>query len=74
MRTVIFGNSGSGKSTLASRLAREKNLHHLDLDTIAWQDCSPPTRLPLIESEEKILSFINKSQNWVIEGCYSSLL
>ena len=73
-RIVIFGNSGSGKSTLAQNYAEKYKLSHLDLDTLAWRDTSPPTRLPLSESAAKVHNFLDISQNWIIEGCYSDLL
>jgi adenylate kinase family enzyme len=73
-KVVIFGNSGSGKSTLAKKMSTENALPHLDLDTIAWQATSPPTRAPLVESELKIKSFIDLNDHWVVEGCYSDLL
>ena len=72
--TVIFGNSGSGKSTLAKRLAEDKNLAHLDLDTIAWLPVNPPKRQSLESSKKLIEAFIDTHDNWVIEGCYADLL
>jgi len=73
-RIVIFGNSGSGKSTLARQFTAEYKLAHLDLDTLAWLDSSPPERKPIEESFAEISQFINRHQDWVIEGCYSDLL
>ena len=73
-RIVIFGNSGSGKSTLARQFASEYGLAHLDLDTLAWQDSSPPQRKPIEESFVEISRFVDDHQSWVIEGCYSDLL
>jgi adenylate kinase family enzyme len=73
-RIVIFGNSGSGKSTLAKELCKDKNLPHLDLDSIAWKPTSPPARNPVAESKRQIDAFIGASDEWVIEGCYSDLL
>ena len=73
-KIVIFGNSGSGKSTLAKKLAAEKSLAHLDLDTIAWQPTQPPQRLALQESRQLIDKFLSANEGWVIEGCYSDLL
>ena len=67
-------NSGSGKSTLAARLASDHDLRHLDLDTVAWQDTDPPERVPLEEAERQIRVFIEKSDSWVVEGCYADLL
>lgn len=71
---VIFGNSGSGKSTLAKRLAEDKNLAHLDLDTIAWLPVNPPQRQSLEASKKLIETFIDTHDDWVIEGCYADLL
>ena len=73
-KVVIFGNSGSGKSTLAKQLAANKNLAHLDLDTIAWLPVNPPQRMPIADSKTLIDEFLNLNQSWVIEGCYSDLL
>ena len=73
-RVVIFGNSGSGKSTLARQFSSTHGLTHLDLDTLAWQDSSPPARKPIEESFAEISRFTDRHQNWVIEGCYSDLL
>lgn len=72
-KIVIFGNSGSGKSTLAKEYAIEFGLAHLDLDTLAWQNTSPPVRSPLQDSIDKISQFIKENSSWVIEGCYSDL-
>ena len=73
-RIIIFGNSGSGKSTLAKEYASQYGLAHLDLDTLAWQETTPPTRRPLKDSAQDIEQFLDKNQKWVIEGCYSDLL
>jgi len=73
-RTLVFGNSASGKSTLAKKMSLKNNAAHLDLDTIAWQATLPPTRTPIVLSENQIKDFINSNDNWIIEGCYSDLL
>lgn len=74
MRNIaVLGNSGSGKSTLAKKL-QQQGLAHLDLDTLAWQETSPPVRKPLEQSAAIIQAFIQVNDNWVIEGCYSDLL
>lgn len=73
-RILIFGNSGSGKSTLARELCLKYTLAHLDLDTIAWLPSSPPSRKPLVDSQQDISIFIKSNESWVIEGCYSDLL
>lgn len=69
-----MGNSGSGKSTLAGRLAREHDLAHLDLDTLAWLPTAPPQRTPLAESIAKMEAFFDEHSSWVAEGCYGDLV
>jgi len=73
-RILIFGNSGSGKSTLAKKLAKTKDIAHLDLDTLAWQPTSPPERMVISDSFKLINVFTKANNNWVIEGCYTDLL
>jgi adenylate kinase family enzyme len=73
-RIVILGNSGAGKSTLAARLARQYQLAHLDLDTLAWLPTEPPERAPLSDSIAQLERFIRANECWVIEGCYADLL
>ncbi len=71
-RLVIFGNSGSGKSTLARAYAQQPGMTHLDLDTIAWDETGK--RSPLTDSLKRLDAFIATHKQWVIEGCYGSLL
>jgi len=73
-KTLIFGNSGSGKSTLAKIYSEKFGISHLDLDSLAWSDTSPPVRKPINESAEQINTFTDKNKSWVIEGGYSDLL
>ncbi|WP_241238895.1 AAA family ATPase [Colwellia sp. Arc7-635] len=77
-KVVIFGNSASGKSSLAKKLAKQEQLAHLDLDTLAWlpaaSPTSPPQRQHLDISMTEINTFIHQHNAWVIEGCYSDLL
>lgn len=73
-RILIFGNSGSGKSTLATELGKQETLAHLDLDTLAWMDSSPPQRTSLDYASGEIDQFIGDNDSWVIEGCYTDLL
>jgi adenylate kinase family enzyme len=69
---VIFGNSGSGKTTMARRLAGERGLAHLDLDSLAWQ--SPGVRRSRKETSLAIREFLGRHDHWVVEGCYGDLL
>ena len=77
-KIVIFGNSASGKSSLAKKLAKQGQLAHLDLDTLAWlpavSPTSPPQRQSIDVSVTEIRTFISQHKDWVIEGCYSDLL
>ena len=73
-KIMIFGNSGSGKSTLAKEYADKFGLAHLDLDSLAWKDTSPPERRNVQSSLKDILTFTDKNDTWVIEGCYADLL
>jgi adenylate kinase family enzyme len=73
-KIIIIGNSGSGKTTLAKKLAKQHDLVHFDLDTIAWLATKPPMRRPLVDSYASIDSFCSVNQSWVIEGCYSELI
>lgn len=77
-KIVIFGNSASGKSSLAKKLAKQEQLAHLDLDTLAWlpavSPTSPPQRQSIDVSVAEISAFISQHNSWVIEGCYSDLL
>ena len=72
-RILIFGNSGAGKSTLAAKLAAERDLRHIDLDTVAWLPTDPPQRLPLTEAQQKLQSLTDGNE-WVAEGCYADLI
>lgn len=73
-RIIIFGNSGSGKSTLAKSVSQRLSLPHMDLDSIAWEPTQPGVRLPLGESINALNEFLDKNPDWVIEGCYASLI
>ena len=73
-RILIFGNSGSGKSTLARAFSDAHDLAYLDLDTVAWKQDQPGVREALSISIEKLDRFTGRSEEWVIEGCYSGLL
>ncbi|GAA4358668.1 shikimate kinase [Kangiella marina] len=73
-KILVFGNSGSGKSTFAKRTSSKLGLAHLDLDTLAWLPKTPPQRMPIQKSKEKIDVFLCEHENWIIEGCYTDLL
>jgi len=73
-KILVFGNSGSGKSTFAKHISLKFGLSHLDLDVLAWLPTSPPQRMPIEKSKERINDFLVEHESWVIEGCYTDLL
>ena len=73
-RIVIFGNSGSGKTSLAKRLSGQAGCPRLDLDSIAWKESNPPVREELGMSHAAIDEFIDQNPDWIVEGCYASLV
>ena len=73
-RILIYGNSGSGKTTLASQLSAQHELVVLDLDTITWKPDVPGVRLALADSLKQLEDFISTNEQWIIEGCYGSLI
>lgn len=71
-RVVIFGNCGAGKSALAKKLAFERGLAHLDVDTLAFDESG--NRLPVEDTRKAITDFLSQHQGWVVEGCLADLL
>lgn len=73
-RIAILGNSGSGKSTLARWLAERTGAAVLDLDTVAWErDQIAVTRSAELAKAD-VLAFCKGNSNWIVEGCYASLI
>lgn len=70
MRVAIIGNSGSGKSTLAKQFAAPV----LDLDTVYWERGKIAVQRNFEEGAEDVRAFCRENENWVIEGCYASLI
>ena len=73
-RIVIIGNSGSGKTSLARRLSSGSGIPLLDLDNVAWSSANPPVRAPLEQSFKSMSQFMDQHRDWIIEGCYASLI
>lgn len=71
-KILIFGNSGTGKTTLARTIVSKSDVPYLDLDTITWH--SPGVREKQNITFEKLDSFLGSNSQWVIEGCYGSLI
>jgi adenylate kinase family enzyme len=59
---------------MALALVQKYGLMHLDLDTLAWEVNNPTIRRKIEDSLKDLSEFIKTHDNWVIEGCYSSLL
>jgi len=73
-RYAIVGNSGSGKSWLARDLSAAHSLPVLDLDTIVWEPGKIAVRRPAEQILQDLDSFFERNKEWVIEGCYGSLI
>jgi adenylate kinase family enzyme len=74
MRISIIGNSGSGKSTLARALAAQHGLAGLDLDTVAWLPEQIAVARHPQEAAAEVDRFCSEHGDWVVEGCYGSLV
>ncbi|MGK7894186.1 MAG: hypothetical protein AB4372_11305 [Xenococcus sp. (in: cyanobacteria)] len=72
MKIVLLGNAGAGKSTMAKGLVGKQQVAILSLDEIAWNEGM--VRKPLSESIVLLNAFIDKNEQWIIEGCYSELV
>lgn len=74
MRLAILGNSGSGKSTLARWLATRSHAALLDLDTVAWERGQTAVPRSPAAAKADVRAFCFGHENWVVEGCYASLV
>ena len=74
MRLAILGNSGSGKSTLARWAAGRMHAPCLDLDTVAWEPAQIAVARPTAAARADVVAFCEAHDNWVVEGCYASLI
>ena len=74
MRIAIIGNSGSGKTTLARRLTSMNKSRLLELDSICWEPGKIAEKRTHEAIESDLQNFVEKDSNWIIEGCYGSLL
>lgn len=70
MRVAIIGNSGSGKSTLA----KQYKAPMLDLDNVYWERGQIAVQRDPAEAAEEVRAFCRATEDWVIEGCYASLI
>jgi adenylate kinase family enzyme len=74
MGLAILGNSGSGKSTLARWAAQSMRAPSLDLDTVAWEPGQIAVARPAELALADVIAFCSAHDNWVVEGCYASLI
>lgn len=64
-RIVIIGNAGGGKSTLARKLARRRNLRHVEIDGLLWQE---GWKLTPAETYDRRHAAIIAGDDWLIDG------
>lgn len=74
MRIAIIGNSGSGKSTLARQVAGVYAVPTLDLDTVTWEAGKIGVPRDPADASADAKAFCDAHPNWVIEGCYATLI
>jgi len=72
MRILLLGNAGAGKSTMARRLIADREIPRLSLDAIAF--AAGPERKSLETSLRELATFIERHEEWIIEGCYGDLV
>jgi len=74
MRVLVMGNSGAGKSRRAREMAQQRQLQHLDLDTIVFVPGLIAVARPIAEAMADLHAFATASGEWVIEGCYGDFI
>ena len=74
MRVAVLGNSGSGKSTLARWLAGRAGAPALDLDEVYWEPGQVAVPRTPEAARERLSAFCSGNADWVVEGCYASLI
>lgn len=57
---------------MARRIMGDRSIPRLSLDEIAWNPGAQ--RKPLAESLELLSTFLERNDQWIIEGCYSDLV
>lgn len=72
MKVMIIGYSGSGKSTLCRKIADAFSLEPLFMDTVhwlpGWEERDNAEAIALLQD------FLDRNENWVIDGNYSKIL
>jgi len=64
-RVVIIGNAGAGKSTLARKLAARRELPHIEIDRLLWQEGWKTTPAEVYEQRH---ARAIAGDRWVIDG------
>lgn len=72
MHCFVLGNTGSGKSTLARRVAKARQMAHVDLDPYAWTETVGDRRD--LENSLQALRPKLAQRPSVVEGMYSDLV
>jgi adenylate kinase family enzyme len=67
-----MGNAGAGKTTLAKALVELEDAARLSLDEVAFSE--GPERRKVAESVAAAVSFVDRNDSWIIEGCYSDIV
>lgn len=71
MKISVIGYSGSGKSTLAEKLAKRYSVEVLHLDAVHFG--SNWTEKAREEECSIVGEFLDRNENWVIDGNYSKV-
>jgi len=66
MKILIIGAVGTGKTTLAKKLSKKYNIKYYEIDSIVHDDNNGQKRS--FEEQDKIITKINKENDWIIEG------
>ena len=66
MKILIIGIVASGKTTLAKKLSKVLDIKHYEIDSVVHDDVNKVKRSE--KEQKKILSKINKENDWIIEG------
>ncbi len=66
MKILIIGIVASGKSTLATKLSKQLNIKHYEIDLIVHDDENKKMRSH--QEQLDIINEIDKNEDWIIEG------
>lgn len=66
MKILIIGIVASGKSTLATKLSKQLNIKHYEIDLFVHDDENKKMRSH--QEQLDIINEIDKNEDWIIEG------